>query len=93
MTLGARWSDAVLGLTLDGRVRHNGDFSMNSGVYVGPVESYTLFDVNASYRIPWVPGVTATVTVNNVFDEKHREAVGAPELGRLGVVQLVYRIR
>jgi iron complex outermembrane receptor protein len=92
-SLGARWSDAVLGLTLDGRVRHNGDFPMNSGVYVGEVDGYNLVDVNASYQVPWVPGVTASLTVNNVLDEKHREAVGAPELGRLAMVQLIYRIR
>ena len=92
-SLGARWSDAVLGLTLEGRVRHNGDFLMNSGAFIGPLDSYTLVDANVSYRIPWVPGATATLTVNNVLDETHREAIGAPELGRLAVVQLMYRLR
>jgi outer membrane receptor for ferrienterochelin and colicins len=92
-SLGARWSDAVLGLTMDGRLRFNGDFPMNSGVYVGDVESYTLLDLNASYKLPWVAGATATITVNNVFDTMHREAVGGAELGRLAVVQLMYRFR
>jgi iron complex outermembrane receptor protein len=92
-SFGARWSSAVLGLTLEGRVRHNGEFLMNSGAYVGQVDSYTLVDANASYRIPWVPGATATLTVNNLLDERHLEAIGAPELGRLAMVQLTYRLR
>jgi iron complex outermembrane receptor protein len=88
---GARWSHALSGLTLDGRVRHNGGFPMNSGAYIGEVESYNLLDVNASYALPWVPGATATLTVNNVFDNEHREFVGAPELGRLAILRLTYR--
>jgi iron complex outermembrane receptor protein len=90
---GARWSDAVLGLTLEGRVRHNGKFPMNSGVYVGNVKAYTLVDANAAYQIPWVPGVTASLTVNNLLDEKHFEAIGGAELGRLAILQLTYRLR
>jgi iron complex outermembrane receptor protein len=90
---GARWSDAVLGLALEGRVRRNGKFPMNSGVYVGNVKAYTLVDANAAYQIPWVPGVTASLTVNNLLDEKHFEAIGGAELGRLAVLQLTYRLR
>jgi iron complex outermembrane receptor protein len=88
---GARWTDAVRGYSFDGRVRYTDGFPANSGVYVGDVESYTVVDVNASYHLPWVPGATATLTVNNVLDNKHQEFVGAPELGRLAILRLMYR--
>jgi iron complex outermembrane receptor protein len=88
---GARWSHALSGITLDGRVRFNDAFPMNSGAYIGEVEGYSLFDVNASYALPWVPGTTATLTVNNLLDNEHREFVGAPELGRLAILRLTYR--
>jgi len=63
---------------------------MNSGVYVGDVDSYTVFDANVSYQLPWAPGATATVTATNLFDNVHQEFIGAPELGRLLMVRLAY---
>ncbi len=96
-----RWSDAALGLTLEGRFRYSDGFDMNSGVFVGPVEGYGVFDANLAYRLPWVHGATAAVTGSNllgwhyeegerVWDPKHREFVGAPELGPLVMFRLQY---
>jgi iron complex outermembrane receptor protein len=88
---GARWADAIRGYSLDGRVRYTDGFPMNSGAYVGDVESYALVDVNASYHLPWVSGATATLSVTNVLDNKHTEVIGAPELGRLAILRLMYK--
>lgn len=88
---GAGWTDALLGLSLDGRLRFSDGFPMNSGVYVGEVDGYAVVDANVSYQLPWMPGATATFTVNNLLDSKHREFVGAPELGRLAILRLMYR--
>jgi iron complex outermembrane receptor protein len=88
---GARWTDAARGYSLDGRVRFTDGFPANSGVYVGELESYTVVDANASYHLPWVPGATATLTVSNLLDNEHQEFIGAPELGRLAILRLMYR--
>jgi iron complex outermembrane receptor protein len=88
---GARWTDAVKGYSLDGRVRFTDGFPVNSGVYVGELEAYTVVDANVSYHLPWVPGATATLTVSNVLDNMHREFIGAPELGRLAILRLMYQ--
>jgi iron complex outermembrane receptor protein len=66
---------------------------MNSGVYVGDVESYTVVDANVGYRLPWIAGTAVQLQVYNLFDEDHREFVGAPEIGRLALVRVVYNIR
>jgi iron complex outermembrane receptor protein len=87
---GARWSDDVQGISLDGRVRFAAGFPMNSGVYVGDVESHSSIDANASYRIPGLTGATASVTVTNVLNSKHQQFIGAPEIGRLTLVGLSY---
>jgi len=86
----ARWDDAQLGLALEGRVRYSDGFPMNSGVYVGFVESFTVFDANLSYKLPMVSGATLSVTGTNLFDELHQEFIGAPELGRLLMFRLQY---
>jgi iron complex outermembrane receptor protein len=88
---GARWSDAVRGYSLDGRVRFTDGFPVNSGVYVGELDAYTVLDANVSYHLPWVPGATATLTVSNILDNMHQEFIGAPELGRLAILRLMYQ--
>ncbi len=89
-SIGARFDDRVLGLTLEGRVRFSDGFPMNSGVYVGAVDGYSVFDANVSYQLPWAPAATATVTATNLFDNVHQEFIGAPALGRLLMVRLAY---
>lgn len=89
-SIGARWSDRVTGLTLESRVRFSEGFSMNSGVYVGEIDGYSTVDANASYQLPWATGATVTVTGTNIFDNVHRESIGAPEIGRLLMVRLAY---
>ena len=86
----ARWDDAQTGLALEGRVRYTDGFPMNSGVYVGDLESYTVFDANLNYRLPMIPGATFSVTGTNLFDELHQEFIGAPEIGRLLMFRLQY---
>jgi len=59
-----------------------------SGAFNGTVDKYTVVDLNASWDLPKSPGTTLSALVLNVFDERHREFVGVPELGRVGVVRL-----
>jgi len=89
-SLGLRWSDRVSGLTLEGRGRYVDEFVMNSGVYIGTVESYAVFDANLGYQLPFAPAATVTLTATNLFDNMHQEFVGSPEIGRLLLARLTY---
>ena len=84
----AHYGNAAAGFTAEGRVRFVGDFPMNSGVYVGDMEGYTVVDANLGYRLPMVPGATITLTATNLLNEVHREFIGAPEIGRLVLARL-----
>ncbi|MFN2383946.1 MAG: TonB-dependent receptor domain-containing protein [Gemmatimonadota bacterium] len=88
-SLTARWDDPRRGFTTEGRVRFTSSFPMNSGVYIGEVDGYTVLDANLGYRLPWVAGTSVTLTATNVLNKEHREFVGAPELGRLVVLRLL----
>lgn len=84
--LGATYKPPRTGLRLEGRIRYRGPFPMNSGVYVGDVRSYTAFDLDLAYDLPLRPSkasVTLTLSASNLFNDKHQEFVGAPEIGRL----------
>lgn len=88
-----RWDDDASGWTLGGRGRFVSGFPMNSGVYVGEVKDYFVFDANVGYKLPWFPGGSVTLQVYNLFDEEHQEFIGAPELGRMAMVRFKYAIR
>jgi iron complex outermembrane receptor protein len=93
-SFGLRFSDrgpGGTGIEVGARARYSGEFPMNSGVYVGDVESYTVLDANAAYEVPGYEGLIASLTVNNVFDERHQEFIGAPEMGIIAMFQVSYR--
>jgi iron complex outermembrane receptor protein len=89
--LGAAYNFAQLGLEVGGRVRYNGSFPMNSGVYVGDVDSYTVVDLNLTYQLPLEPDLVLQVDASNVLNQAYRSFVGAPEVGRLVFGQLGVR--
>lgn len=90
-SLGVRWADEFRGLTLESRSRFVQGFPMNSGVYIGDVEGYAVVDANVQYRLSRFPGASVTLSAYNVFDDRHREFVGAPDLGRLVLLRLMYQ--
>lgn len=89
-SIGFRWADEISGVTFDGRARFTGSFPMNSGVYTGEVEGYTVFDANIAYKLPWAPGATIGLTASNIFDDMHQEFVGAPFMGRMILARMQY---
>jgi outer membrane receptor for ferrienterochelin and colicins len=85
-----RWQDAAKGVSLEGQVRYMDGFPMNSGVFIGRVNAYSVVDANAAYRFSGLSGATLSVTGSNLLNRLHREFIGAPELGRLLLVRLQY---
>lgn len=86
-TLSANYRNQRLGLAAELRGRYVDRFPMNSGVYVGVVDSYALMDANVAYKLPFSRSTEVSLTGTNLLDERHQEFVGAPELGRLVMVR------
>ncbi len=89
-SLGFAFTDRARGFLLDGRWRFSDGFDMRSGVFAGPVDAYHVLDVTTSYQLPFQPNARLELTVYNLLDNRHREFVGAPEMGRLALVRLRY---
>jgi iron complex outermembrane receptor protein len=68
-------------------------FGVRSGPYSGHVDDYFLLDIGAGYDFDrYVPGLRLDLTVQNAFDRMHREFIGAPKMGRLGIARLTYTL-
>ena len=89
-SFGLRYDDKTVGTFAGGRVRYSNGFPMNSGVYVGEVETYTVLDLNFGYRVPGYRGFIVSLTLNNALNNLHQEFIGAPQIGRLGLLKLQY---
>ena len=89
-SLGLTYDDQVSGFTAQGRFRFTDGFPMNSGVYVGTVDGYSVMDASIGYRLPFQPSTQVSLTANNILNNMHREFVGAPEVGRLLLLRVRY---
>ena len=68
-----RWNTSLSGRWVD-------EFPWAVGPFVGPVKSYTTFDLAADYGISEAVGVGLVIT--NIFDDEHYQSFGGDLLGR-----------
>ncbi|MBI5464355.1 MAG: TonB-dependent receptor, partial [Ignavibacteriales bacterium] len=86
------YSNEALGFTGEIRVRYVDSYFVLSGIGRETIPSCTLADINASYRIPFLPSATLLCSVQNLFDTRHQEYIGAPKIGRLALFRLAYAL-
>ena len=67
----------------------SGGYPQQSGVYQGSIDGFSVVDASLGYRVPGT-GTTISTTINNVFDYKHREFIGVPEVGRLALLKVQF---
>ena len=91
LKFGSTYAFPQHGMTVGARVRYSDSFPMQSGVFEGEVDSYTLLDVSASYDLPFEQDLQLQVEIDNVLDNAHEEFVGGAEIGRLIYAQLGVR--
>ena len=91
-SVGVVWDDVQSGFAAEAKLRMTEGFPMNSGVFVGNVDAYTVLDASVAYKLDrWLQGASIGLTATNLFDNVHREFVGAPFMGRLLLARLTYQ--
>lgn len=86
----ARYRNEGSGVSGAVRARIIDGFPVASGVYVGDVDAYSVFDINFGYEIPGTDGLRAQLDVQNVFDEGYQTFPGTPTLGRFTMLRLLW---
>jgi iron complex outermembrane receptor protein len=71
------------GYDVELRGRYIEGFPHETGVFIGEVQTYSVFDLNLGYDLPFSKGTRWSINAINILDKKHREFIGAPILGRL----------
>ncbi len=103
-SLSASYRNQRLGFGAEVRGRFVESFPVTSGVYISNdakapydrsnctattcLDDYYLFDVNLSYALPVSRSTVVSLTATNIFNEKHIQMIGAPELARLFLVRV-----
>ncbi|MDX1741406.1 MAG: TonB-dependent receptor, partial [Rhodothermales bacterium] len=63
-------------------------------LYRGTVGSYAVLDAGLGYDLSrYVRGLRIDVTAQNALDNRHREYIGVPAVGRLVTARLTYHLR
>lgn len=82
------------GISFNAAARYTEGFPVLSGPYVGDVDNYFLFDIGAGYDLGrYAAGIRFDIAVTNLFDNEHREFIGAPEIGRMAMARISYTLR
>lgn len=89
-SVGGLFRDDQKGVSAELRARYNSGFPMNSGVYIGDVDPYTLLDASVGYRLPFAKGALFSISAQNLLNAKHSQFVGAPVLGRMVLTRIQY---
>lgn len=84
--LSVQYGNLPNGLDTELRVRYVEGFPVNSGVYAGAVQTYTVLDLDCDYDLSHK--TKFLFAVQNIFDRRYREFTGAPILGRLIIARL-----
>jgi iron complex outermembrane receptor protein len=77
------------GLSAGVRGRYVDAFPVASGVYVGDVENYTVFDLNVGYKIPGT-SLSAQLDISNLLDDEYQSFPGTPVIGRFSLLRLLW---
>lgn len=82
----ANYHNQKLGLNAGTRLRWVDSFPMTGPFFGEKVQSYKVVDMNVNYE--FMINTRLSLTVQNIFDHKHTEFIGAPEIGRLAIMRV-----
>ncbi|MEO8168046.1 MAG: TonB-dependent receptor, partial [bacterium] len=71
-------------------VKYIPQYDWAAGIYKGPILTYTLVNLSASYQFTHQLGVTLNVT--NLLDRRHYQIFGGSLIGRRAVVGMTFTI-
>lgn len=83
--------DLTSALSVNASGRYVEGFPVRSGPYTGDVDSYFLLDLGAGYDLSeFAEGLRVDFQITNLLDNEHRQFVGAPNMGIMGMGRVTF---
>ncbi len=82
-----------IGLNVGARFQWMAGFPVNSGNFTGRVEPYHDIDLDLSWTPPFHDKLNATLSVQNIYNNKHQFFIGSPVIGSMALLRLSYELR
>ncbi len=83
-----KYRNTQAGFSSDLRLRFVDSFPVISADFKGTSDRFAVLDLSANYKLPFSPNTNLNLTIQNLTNNEHTEIVGAPEIGRLGMLRL-----
>lgn len=87
-----QYDNRSFGFSAQLRYRYVDAFPMSSGPWAGIVPDYHIFDLNLMATDINARKTRIMLTITNLFDNKHQQFLGAPEIGRLMLMRVSQRL-
>lgn len=89
---GFNYNIKQIGLNVGTGFRWQSAFPANSGVFVGEVDSFHDMDLNLSWTPNFHDNLSFTLSVSNLYNNRHQFFVGSPEIGTSGMFRISYAL-
>lgn len=90
---GVNYNIKKIGLNVGARFQWMAGFPVNSGNFTGRVKPYHDVDLDLSWTPPFHDKLNATLSVQNIYNNKHQFFIGSPVIGSLALLRLSYVLR
>lgn len=90
---GFNYNISKIGLNVGARFQWMASFPVNSGNFTGRVKPHHDIDLDLSWTPTFHDKFTATLSVQNIYNNKHQYFIGSPVIGSMAMLRLGYKIR
>ncbi len=89
---GFNYNISKIGLNVGARLQWMAGFPVNSGNYTGRVKAHHDIDLDLSWTPTFHDKFNATISVQNIYNNKHQYFIGSPVIGSMAMLRLGYKI-
>jgi len=82
-----------IGLNVGARFQWMAGFPVNSGNFTGRVTPYHDVDLDLSWTPTFHENLNATLSIQNIYNNKHQFFIGSPVIGSMALLRLSYKLR
>lgn len=89
---GVSYNISKIGLNVGAKFQWMASFPVNSGNFTGRVTPYHDIDLDISWTPKFHENLNATLSVQNIYNNKHQFFIGSPVIGTMALMRVSYKL-